>query len=186
MVSRVDVIQRSSWRSHVIPSTALSLLLMLCIVFFSPSRSNAQETGLVQITNYPGEDAEAPSWSPQGNAISFVTNRGSGNGLVRDVSSVAADGSNLTRLTTFPNDGYDSGVNSQHGAPWIGSTGDLAVYDTNELWEWLRFELSQNPPLPVQRNVLDGPSPYFEDLLVIPGGLGGDSFAVSRDGQFAG
>ncbi len=149
----------------------------------APSR--AQEQGLVQITNYSGEDAEAPSWSPDGRAIAFVTNRGSGDGLVRDVWSVAPDGSNATRLTMFLDDGYDTGINSQNSGPWIGSTGDLAVYDTNGAWEWLRFELSQNPPLPVQRNVLNGPSPYFAELLVIPGGLVGDSFDVSRDGQSA-
>ncbi len=161
-------------------------LLAAFFVLVVNSASNAQEPELIQITNSPGEDAIGPSWSPQGNTISFITNRGSGNGRMRDVWAVAPDGSNPTRLTVFRDDGYDTGVNDGRGPVWIGSTGDLAILDVNFYWEWLRFGLSQNPPLPVQRNVLDGASPYFAELLLIPGGLLGDSFAVSIDGQSAG
>ncbi len=160
------------------------LLLTAFFVLSNPSRSHAQEQGLIQITNSAGETAIGPSWS-QGNAISFITNRGSSNGRMNDVWSVAPDGSNVTRLTVFPEDswGGDVGVSE---ALWLASTGDLVVHDSNVIHEWLRFQLSQNPPLPVSRTVYDGPSPYFEELLVVPGGLGSDSFAVSQDGKSAG
>ena len=160
------------------------LFSALLVLAFN-SASYAQEPGLIQITNSPGENAMRPNWSPQGNAISFITNRGSGNGYLQDVWSVAPDGSNATRLTVFLDCGAYCGSGASE-ALWLASTGDLVVYDTNWVYEWMRFELSQNPPLPVQRNVRDGASPYFQEMLVIPGGLGGDSFAVSQNGQLAG
>jgi len=160
-------------------------LLTAFFVLSSASFSHAQELGLIKITKFEGETAISPSWSPQRNAISFITNRGSKNGRMNDVWSVAPDGSNVQRLTVFPEDswGGDVGVSD---ALWLGPTSDLVVHDSNVFHEWLRFQLSQNPPLPVSRSAYDGPSPYFEELLWVPGGLGSDSFAVSQDGKSAG
>jgi pimeloyl-ACP methyl ester carboxylesterase len=160
-----------------------SVTFFVISVLFICLPLDAQEQGTVPLTNVPGEDAIHPDWSPKGDAISFISNRGSNNGRMRDVWTVAPDGSNPRRLTVMPDDGFEIGTYDAH---WIGQTGDLVVYDTNSIYEWLRFQLSQNPALPVARTVLNGPSPFFQELLVIPGGLGGNTFTASRDGQYAG
>ena len=69
-----------------------------------------------------------------------------------------------------------------HTPVWLGSTGDLVVQDTVYYWEWDRFTLSANPPLPVDHSVANGSQPDFDRLLFVPGGLGGQWFAVSPDG----
>jgi Tol biopolymer transport system component/pimeloyl-ACP methyl ester carboxylesterase len=140
------------------------------------------EPSLVQLTNFPGETAKHPNWSPKGDFISYISNQGSGNGRMNDVWAVAPDGSNPHQLTAMPDDGFEGGT---FEAFWIGSTGDLVLVDVNILYEWLRLQLSANPPLPVPRTTFDGPSPNYQELLTIPGGLGGLSFAVSQDGQNA-
>jgi len=57
-------------------------LLTAFFVLSSASFSHAQELGLIKITKFEGETAISPSWSPQRNAISFITNRGSKNGRI--------------------------------------------------------------------------------------------------------
>lgn len=159
--------------------------LLFCLLLFLGSMSGQApppEPGLVQLTNSPGENAIHPNWSPKGDFISFISNRGSNNGRMNDVWEVAPDKSILQPLTVMPDDGSDGG---SFDAVWIGQTGDLVVLDVNFFFEWLRLQLSLNPALPVVRTAFDGPSPNFEELLTIPGGLGGLSFAVSHDGQFA-
>jgi hypothetical protein len=59
------------------------------------------------------------------------------------------------------------------------------VQDTVYYWEWDRFTLSANPPLPVDHSVANGSQPDFNQLLFVPGGLGGQWFAVSPDGTTA-
>jgi len=140
------------------------------------------EPSLVQVTNFPGETAKHPNWSPKGDFISYISNRASGNGRMNDVWAVAPDGSNAHQLTAMPDDGFEGGT---FEASWIGSTGDLVLVDVNIIYEWLRLQLSTNPPLPVARTPFDGPSPNYQELLTIPGGLGGLSFALSQDGQNA-
>jgi len=141
----------------------------------------AQEQGLMRLTN-DGNTDQFPIWSPDGKSIVFVSFPG---GVDPDLWEISPSGTNLQRLTTGVHtyNGY-SGVGLLDPA-WLGSSGDLVVQDNVWFWEWDRFTLSANPPLPVDHSVANGSQPDFDQLLFVPGGLGGQWFAVSPDGTTA-
>lgn len=150
------------------------ILLVICIpVVF------AQEAPVLQLTNDPAFDGR-PAWAPTGNMIAFISNRGKHTTL-GDVWAINPDGRNLHQLTATP-DNFEFGTGS---IAWLGSTGDIVVLDTENLWEYFCVQLSSASTFPIVRNVVDGDSPFFERLLSIPGGLGSNSFAISPDGTVA-
>lgn len=90
---------------------------------------NRDGTGLVQLTDVPGQGAETPVWSPDGQWIAYAAYLGDKN---NDVFVMRPDGSDNTQLTSGP--GYDGHphwsadgkrivINSDrdtpdHSAPW--------------------------------------------------------------------
>jgi Tol biopolymer transport system component len=60
---------------------------------------NADGTGSVNLTNHPGYDG-MPSWSGNGSAIIFVSDRDVGKEGGNDVYLMDADGSNIKRITS--------------------------------------------------------------------------------------
>jgi hypothetical protein len=145
----------------------------------TPADCGSQEHPVLQLTNDLAFDGR-PAWSPDGNSIAFISNRGKHTSL-GDVWAVNPDGTNLRQLTAVP-DFDEFGLAS---IAWIGNTGDIAVLDTEIIWEYFRVQLSAAPSLPIVRTVADGDSPFFQRLLFIPGGLGSNSFAVSPGGGTA-
>jgi RHS repeat-associated protein len=137
---------------------------------------HAQEQGLVRLTNDSATDLY-PAWSPDNKSIVFVSYPG---GTNPDIWEVSPTGTNLQQLTTEPH--LFGGLTVP---AWLGSTGDLVLLNNNDFWNWLRFTLSANPALPVNRPVYDGNSPDFEELLFVPGGLAGAWFVASPDGTTA-
>ena len=80
---------------------------------------NGDGSGLVQLTNVPGEGAETPVWSPDGRQIAYATYIGEGN---NDVFVMNADGSSPTQLTSGP--GYD-------GHPHWSADGRRIVFNSD-------------------------------------------------------
>ncbi|MEJ2184929.1 MAG: hypothetical protein P8Z36_03230 [Gemmatimonadota bacterium] len=70
---------------------------------------NADGTGLVNLTNDPGDD-RFDCWSPDGSRIIFSSDRGG----TRDLYIVNADGTGLAKLT--------DGAGNDHGAIWVPAT----------------------------------------------------------------
>ena len=62
---------------------------------------NADGSGLIQLTNTPGIEAEDPSWSPDGTMLAFQRGPLGGES---DIYVMLLDGSGLTRLTTSGHD----------------------------------------------------------------------------------
>jgi DNA-binding winged helix-turn-helix (wHTH) protein/dipeptidyl aminopeptidase/acylaminoacyl peptidase len=141
--------------------------------------SSGQEGKITRLTSHPGRDA-CPSWSPDGQRIAFVSNREKTT-YWGDIWVINEDGSNLRRLTLVPD--------SPHGLAeqpiWLGHTGDIAILETVNYHEILRFHLSAKPKLPVHRMVEDFESPFFSRLLVVPGRRGTHDFTVTREGERA-
>lgn len=156
-------------------SNRLSMVVSLCLAL-SAALLQGQEQGLTRLTN-DGSTDQVPAWSPDGRSIVFASFPGGAN---PDLWEVSPTGTNLQQLTTEPHL-YGGIINPA----WLGSTGDLIVLNNNFFWEWDRFTLSANPPLPVNRPVYNGNSPDFETLIFVPGGLGGQWLAVSPDGTTA-
>jgi TolB protein len=80
---------------------------------------NRDGSGLVQLTDLPGEGAETPVWSPDGRQIAYATYIGEGN---NDVFVMNADGSGPTQLTSGP--GYD-------GHPHWSADGHRIVFNSD-------------------------------------------------------
>ena len=136
------------------------------------------EPGLVRVTNDSATD-DHPAWSPTTGLIAFSSSPG---GQDSDIWEVSPSGTSLQQLTTGVHGNYGGGLTYP---VWLGSTGDLVVQDNVFYWEWDRLTLSTNPPLPVDHSVANGSQPDFDQLLFVPGGLGGQSFTVSPDGTNA-
>jgi YD repeat-containing protein len=160
--------------------TTLSPLLLTAIFRAQGVTSllNAQEQGIVRLTN-DGNIDQFPTWSPDGKSIVFVSYPGGQN---PDLWEVSPSATNLQQLTTGVHGSYGGGIQDP---AWLGTSGDLVVQDTVFFWEWDRFTLSANPPLPVDHSVANGSQPDFDQLLFVPGGLGGQWLAVSPDGTTA-
>lgn len=137
--------------------------------------TGGSEVGLTRITNDANTD-DVPKWSPDNKSIVFAS---SSSGANPDLWEVSPDGTGLQQLTTGNHGNYGGGIQNP---VWLSSTGDLVVLDTVYYWEWDRFTLSANPSLPVDHAVANGSQPDFEQLLFVPGGLGGQWLAVSPDG----
>ncbi len=138
--------------------------------------TTAQEQGLIQLTTTSSSN-QFPAWSPDGSAIYFASNYQKASNSY-DIWRVAPDGSRLTRITQSPTTCCDAGLNRV--VP-VGTTGDLIVRDTNIYHEWLYLHLATVPSLPAVRSVYDGPSPYMDEFLWVPGGLSSSWLAVSPD-----
>jgi RHS repeat-associated protein len=160
--------------------TLLRSILLVSTVFILYSQGAAQEQGLVRLTNHSASDCN-PAWSPYGGTIVFCSTPAVP-WQDDDIWAVAPDGTNLQQLTADVHDSYGGGLNNP---VWVGTTGDLLVLDTNGAWEWMRLALSADPTLPVARNVFWGNSPFFSQLLYVPGGLITAYLAVSPDGSNA-
>ena len=96
------------------------------IVFQSNRSGNAQiwlmnkdGSGVVKLTDVPGEGAETPVWSPDGRLIAYATYIGEDN---NDVFVMKADGSEQTRVTSGP--GYD-------GHPHWSADGGRIVFNSD-------------------------------------------------------
>lgn len=137
---------------------------------------NAQEQGLMRLTNDVNTD-QFPIWSPDGKSIVFASFSFPGD-VNPDLWEVSPSGTNLQQLTTGTHGYYGGGIQDP---AWLGSS-DLVVLDTVYYWEWDRFTLSANPLLPVNHSVANGSQPDFDELLFVPGGLGGQWLAVSPNG----
>jgi RHS repeat-associated protein len=146
------------------------------MLIFDPQTGPSQEQGLMRLTNDGALDTY-PAWSPNGNAIMFCSTPVQTGGS-NDIWSISPNGANLEQVTADVH--LSGGLNNP---AWLGNTGDLVVLDTNGVWEWMRLSLSANPPLPVVRSAYYGDSPYFNRLLIVPGGLSGISLASSPDGS---
>ena len=150
---------------------------MAYVSYLTPSTSGS-EIGLTRITNDTATD-DFPKWSPTAALIAFTSAPGGQN---PDIWEVTPSGTNLQQLTTGDHGSYGGGITYP---VWLGSTGDLVVQDTVFYWEWDRLTLSANPPLPVDHSIANGSQPDFDQLLFVPGGLGGQWLAVSPDGTNA-
>ena len=89
---------------------------------------NADGKNQRRLTNNPAEDG-GPSWSPDGQRITFVSNR-DGN---REIYVMDADGNNLHNLTSNP---------AEEGTPdWFDPAFAYAVSPNSKLkgtWGWLK------------------------------------------------
>ena len=64
----------------------------------------------------------------------------------------------------------------------MGDTGVLMTNERVTFHEYMAFDTGEAP---FTRTARDGNDAAFTRKLKIPGGMGGDGFAVSRDGQVA-
>jgi RHS repeat-associated protein len=149
----------------------------LLLPFLFAAFLHAQENGLVRLTN-DGKTDQYPAWSPTGAPIMYSSSPSGGSNP--DICAVSPDGSNPHQITSDTHDVWGGGITDPI---WLGSTGDLVVLNSDYFYEWMRLGLSANPSFPIVRSVWDGDSPYFSQILFMPGGLGGMSFAVSPNGN---
>ena len=88
------------------------------------------------------------------------------------------DGTNQRVLATGPN--RDIGLAGE--LSWVGKTGLLMTNERISGHSYMTFDTAKAP---FNRTVSDGNDAAFTRSLAIPGGMGGDGLAVSRDGSTA-
>ena len=88
------------------------------------------------------------------------------------------DGTNQRVLATGPN--RDIGLAGE--LSWVGKTGLLMTNERISGHSYMTFDTAKAP---FNRTVSDGNDAAFTRSLAIPGGMGGDALAVSRDGSTA-
>jgi eukaryotic-like serine/threonine-protein kinase len=90
-------------------------------------------SGLRQLTKDPAYD-RVPRWSPDGTRIAFHSNRDG----VQQIWTIRPDGSELRRLTSYPNQGLRSAVWSPDGtrmAAFDQTAFKIAIFDPRKSWD---------------------------------------------------
>jgi hypothetical protein len=158
------------------------IVLVLGLMVFGTQ--SAGQITFKQLTTDPSRDWY-PLWRTDGSRILFSSNRSSNRTNGNDVWDMNSDGSDQRALVevviSTPTSWGDSGL----GTPktFIGTTGDLVVYETQDFHELMRVALSQATSFPIVRTVWDGNDSYFTDLLTVPGGQNISTFALTANAQ---
>jgi hypothetical protein len=93
-----------------------------------------------------------------------------------DIAAVNPDGTGQRVLATGPN--RDIGLAGE--LSWVGKTGLLMTNERISSHSYMTFDTGKAP---FNRTASDGNDAAFTRGLMIPGGMGGDGLAVSRDGK---